>query len=146
MSHLKSFLFLFSILSVGSCDNSSSPDLSKVTSENQLYYVKIFQSCDQNIYDCNCVSRANVTHRTNAYNQFNLEFENSIKPKLDKTVHDLEEKLKTNITRASDVRVIDAIRLELEFAITERDQSMPSLDTYEVSPVNYDQLLSCLVK
>ena len=58
----------------------------------------------------------------------------------------LEEKLKTNITRASDVRVIDAIRLELEFAITERDQSMHSLDTYEVSPVNYDQLLSCLVK
>ena len=134
------------ILLLSSCDNSPSPDLSEIPGKDILYYTQLFETCDGEKYNCDCLAKATLNHRNSSYRQYTLDYNTIQKPRLEKTVADLQTKLEQNIFQASDVRVIDAIKLELDYAKNDLDRGITSLDSYELAPLNKKLLDLCSVK
>ena len=130
------FITPFAILLL-SCDDNpskSGPDLSTAAETDRAFFTKSYNQCNINntLFDCNCIARLYVDHRSSSYSEYENTYESNIKPKLKTDTSTLSATLEEKTKNHSDPRIIENMTEDLNRLKERLARGMDDIDSFEM--------------
>ena len=130
------FMTAFAVLLFSCGDNTSEsgPDLSAVAETDLAFFTKSYNQCNINntLFDCNCIARLYVDHRSSSYSKYKDTYESNIKPKLETDVSTLSATLEEKTKNHSDPRIIESMAEDLGRLKVRLTRGMDDIDNFEM--------------
>ncbi len=130
------FMTILAVLLSSCGDNApeGGPDLSAVAEANVAFFTKSYNQCNINntMFDCNCIARLYVDHRSSAYSKYENTYESDIKFKLETDILTLSATLEEKTKNHSDPRIIENMAEDLARLKARLTRGLDDIDNFEM--------------